>query len=387
MLDRVILLILDSLGIGELPDASEYGDGGSNTLGNIIKAIGGLNLPNLEALGLGLIDGVEGLRKVENPLASYGRMAELSKGKDTAGGHWELSGLVLDRPFPTYPDGFPEEIMNRFKEETGLEVLGNKPASGTEIIKELGEEHMRTGKPIVYTSADSVFQIAAHEAIITPGELYDICRKARRILNDYGVGRVIARPFIGQPGSFKRTEGRKDFSIPPTGETILDRFKARGLPVVGIGKVGDIFGHRGFTEEVHTRDNMDGMDKGVAVMKRIDRGLIFITLVDFDMLYGHRNDVQGYARALVDVDKRIPELMGLLKVSDMFIITADHGCDPTTPSTDHSREYVPLLVYGKALKGVNLGTRKTFADVGQTIAEVFGVGRMKWGESFLNQIL
>lgn len=353
----------------------------------MVKALGGLNLPNLEALGLGLIDGVEGLRKVKNPLASYGRMAELSGGKDTVGGHWELSGLVLDRPFPTYPDGFPKEIMDRFKEETGLEVLGNRPASGTEIIKELGEEHMKTGKPIIYTSADSVFQIAAHEAIITPKELYDICRKARRILNDYRVGRVIARPFIGQPGSFKRTERRKDFSIPPTGETILDRLKARGLPVIGVGKVGDIFGHRGFTEEVHTRDNMDGMDKGVAVMKRIDRGLIFITLVDFDMLYGHRNDVQGYAKALVDVDRRLLEFVDMLKERDMFIISADHGCDPTTPSTDHSREYVPLLIYGKALKGVNLGTRKTFADVGQTIAEVFGVGRMRWGVSFLREIV
>ncbi|MBI5286021.1 MAG: phosphopentomutase, partial [Deltaproteobacteria bacterium] len=288
---RVVLLVLDSLGIGELPDAHEYGDEGNDTLGNIIKAVGSLNLPNLEAMGLGHIEGVEGIRTVEGPLASYGRMAEASKGKDTATGHWELAGLVVERPLPTFPNGFPHEIMERFKKETGLDYFGNKAASGTEIIKELGEEHIRTGKPIIYTSADSVFQIAAHEEVIPVERLYEICQKARRILDDYGVGRVIARPFIGQPGSFKRTERRKDFSIAPPGETVLDRLKANGLPVVGIGKVGDIFGYRGLTEEIHARDNMDGVDKTIDVMKGLDRGLVFTTLVDLDMLYGHRNDV------------------------------------------------------------------------------------------------
>lgn len=384
---RITLLTLDSVGIGELPDAKDYKDEGSNTLSNIIKTVGRLNLPNLEAMGLGLIQGVKGLEKVKNPTASYGRMAEASKGKDTAIGHWEIAGLIIDKPLPTFPDGFPKEIMDRFKKETGLAYLGNKAASGTEIIKELGEEHIRTGKPIIYTSADSVFQIAAHEDVIPPDRLYELCRAARNIADAYNIGRVIARPFTGDRGSFKRTERRKDFSMAPPGETILDKLTAKDISVVGIGKIGDIYGHRGLTEEIHTSNNMNGVDKTIETMERIDKGLIFTNLVDFDMLYGHRNDATGYANALEEVDKRIPEILTLLNDQDMLIITADHGCDPTTSSTDHSREYVPLLVYGKKLRtGIDLGTRKTFADVGQTIAHIFNVKKIRNGDSFLDSI-
>ncbi|MBI5328414.1 MAG: phosphopentomutase [Deltaproteobacteria bacterium] len=387
-MDRVVLLILDSVGIGELPDAKDYKDKGSNTLGNIIKTLGGIAMPNLEAMGMGLIQGVEGLKKFSNPIASYGRMAEASQGKDTSTGHWEITGLVLDKPFPTYPNGFPKEIMNRFKKATGLDYLGNRAASGTEIIKELGEEHIKTGKPIVYTSADSVFQIAAHEDIIPVARLYEICKIARKIVNKYNIGRVIARPFAGGKGSFKRSEHRKDFSLTPTGETILDKLKESGFPVIGIGKIGDIYGHRGLTQEIHTKNNMDGVNKTIDAIRKIKKGLIFTNLVDFDMLYGHRNDAIGYAKALEEVDKRIPDMLNLLTDGDMLIITADHGCDPTTPSTDHSREYVPLLVYGKKLKpGINLGTRKTFADAGQTIAEALEVGRINNGSSFLQKII
>ncbi len=378
---------MDSLGIGELPDAKEYKDEGSNTLGNIIKALGGFALPNLEAMGLGLIKGVEGLQKPKNPIASFGRMAEASKGKDTAAGHWEIAGVILDNPLPTYPNGFPKEIVESFKTETGLDYLGNKAASGTEIIKELGDEHIKTGKPIIYTSADSVFQIAAHEDVIPVDRLYEICEITRNIADKYNIGRVIARPFTGNKGAFKRTERRKDFSVAPPEETVLDRLKAKGISVIGIGKIGDIYGHRGLTEEIHTKDNMDGVDKTIEAVKKIKNGLIFTNLVDFDMLYGHRNDVKGYAKALLQVDKRISEILKSLTGSDMLIITADHGCDPTTLSTDHSREYVPLIVYGKKLKpGVNLGTRKTFADVGQTIAEVFNAGRVRNGSSFLKEV-
>lgn len=398
MINRIILLILDSLGIGELPDAKEYKDEGSNTLVNIIKALllspstrgikgEGFTLPNLEAMGLGLIQGIEGLKKAKTPIASFGRMAEASKGKDTAIGHWEIAGLIIDKPLPTYPNGFPKEILDRFKKETGLDYLGNKAASGTEIIKELGEEHITSGKPIIYTSADSVFQIAAHEDIISADRLYEICKITRNIADEYNIGRVIARPFTGDKGSFQRTEHRKDFSMPPPEETVLDRLKSKGFPVIGIGKIGDIYGHRGLTQEIHTKNNMDGIDEIIKALNKTNNGLIFTNLVDFDMLYGHRNDVKGYANALIEVDKRIPEIIASLDDKDMLIITADHGCDPTTPSTDHSREYVPLLVYGKKLKaGINLGTRKTFADVGQTIAGVFNISRMKNGTSFLKAV-
>ncbi|MBI5892369.1 MAG: phosphopentomutase [Deltaproteobacteria bacterium] len=387
-MNRVIIIVLDSLGIGELPDANEYGDAGSNTLGNIAKTVKGFNLPNLEMMGIGNINGIEGLKKAKNPIASYAKMTEASKGKDTATGHWEMAGIILDKPFPTYPNGFPEEIMKRFKMATGMDYLGNIPASGTEIIIKLGQEHIKTKKPIVYTSQDSVFQIAAHKDIIPIDKLYEICKITRKILDDYDICRVIARPFEGAPGAFKRTEQRKDFSIAPTEETILDKLKARGFPVIGIGKIGDIYGHRGLTQEIHTKNNADSVDKTLDAMKQIDTGLLFTNLVDFDMLYGHRNDASGYARALQDFDVRLPQIMGLLKDDDMLIITADHGCDPTTPSTDHSREYAPLLVYGKKLKtGINLGTRKTFADIGQTIADIFKIEKMQNGESFLKELL
>lgn len=387
IITRIIIIVPDSLGIGELPDADEYGDKGSNTLGNIKRCVDGFNIPNLESLGIGNIENVTGFKKTSSPLASYGRMMEASKAKDTASGHWEIAGIILDKPFSTYPDGFSEDIMKRFKVETGLDYLGNAAASGTEIIQKLGEEHIKTGKPIIYTSADSVFQIAAHEDVIPVERLYGICEAARRIADDFKILRVIARPFAGTAPSFKRTKRRKDFSIAPIEETVLDKIKAKGFPVAGIGKIGDIYGHRGITEEIHTENDMDGINKTVDVMKRLKTGLIFTNLVDFDMLYGHRNDAKGYAHALMEFDARLPEVMGLLKESDMLIITADHGCDPTTPSTDHSREYVPLIVYGKRLKGMNsLGTRKTFADIGQTIAEVFGLEKIKNGRSFLGEL-
>jgi phosphopentomutase len=360
----------------------------TRSIDNLAGAVGGLELENLASFGLGLIEGVRSIRRHPAPIACYGRMKEVSSGKDTSTGHWEMACLVTEKPLATFPDGFPPEIMERFTRETGYGWLHAKPASGTEIIKELGEAHLSTGRLIVYTSADSVFQIAAHEEKLPLEELYRVCRIARCFLNEYNVGRVIARPFVGRPGTFKRTERRKDFSIEPPGETLLDRLKTKGLPVAAVGKIGDIFGHRGFTEELHTVDNMDVFEKTIEAMKRLREGLIFANLVDFDMLYGHRNDCPGYARALEAVDRKIPEVAGDLGEEDMFIITADHGCDPTTPSTDHSREYVPLLVYGRALKkGVDLGTRQSFADLGQTLAEVFGVGPLARGSSFLSSVL
>lgn len=391
---RAVIIVMDSLGIGELPDAADYNDTGSHTLDNLAGAVGGvggvggLELENLSSFGLGLIEGVSSIRRHPAPIACYGRMREVSSGKDTLTGHWEMTGLVTERPLATFPDGFPPEIMERFSIETGYGWLHARAASGTEIIKELGEAHLSTGKLIVYTSADSVFQIAAHEEKLPVEELYRVCRITRRFLNDYNVGRVIARPFRGKPGGFKRTVRRKDFSIEPPGETLLDRLKKKGLPVTAIGKIGDIFGHRGFTDEVHTVDNMDVFDKTIEAMERKSEGLVFANLVDFDMLYGHRNDCEGYARALKEADGRIPEVIGRLSKGDALIITADHGCDPTTPSTDHSREYVPLLVYGSSFKkGVDLGTRRSFADLGQTLAEAFGVGPLPAGSSFLSSIL
>jgi phosphopentomutase len=388
---KVVLIILDACGIGELPDAHLYQDEGSNTIVNTARAVGGLKLPNLEKLGLGNIEPILGVNPQADALGNYGKMAELSAGKDSTSGHWEIMGLVLEKPFPVYPHGFPPEIIEPFEKAIGSQVLGNKPASGTEIIKELGEEHMRTHRPIVYTSADSVFQIAAHEEIIPVNKLYEMCMKARKILSagsigtgEHGVARVIARPFVGKPGSFKRTERRKDFSLPPPEETILDMLKKNGIPVIGIGKIEDLFAGHGLTESIHTKNNSDGMDKLVEAIKKSERGLLFINLVDFDMLWGHRNDAQGFAAGLEDFDLRLPEVLNLLRPDDPLVITADHGCDPTTPSTDHSREYVPLLVYGKSIKeGVNLGTRKSFSDVGKTIAEIFGVGGTRNGESFL----
>jgi phosphopentomutase len=388
MMKRVILIILDACGIGELPDAHMYRDEGSNTIVNTAKEVGGLRMPNSEKLGLGNIDQILGLNLQREAQANYGKMAELSAGKDSTSGHWEIMGLVLEKPFPVYPQGFPPEIIRPFEKAMNSKVLGNKPASGTEIIKELGEEHLRSGHPIVYTSADSVFQIAAHEEIIPVENLYEMCMKARKILTGkHGVARVIARPFVGEPGSFKRTERRKDFSLPPLEKTVLDILKKNGVPVIGIGKIEDLFAGCGLTESIHTKNNSDGMDKLVEAMRKFQKGLLFINLVDFDMLWGHRNNSQAFASGLEEFDRRLPEVLSLLKSDDLLIITADHGCDPTTPSTDHSREYGPLLVYGKSIKNnVNLGTRKSFSDVGKTIAEIFKVSGTKNGESFLKDL-
>ncbi|MGB2697662.1 MAG: phosphopentomutase [Candidatus Zixiibacteriota bacterium] len=385
---RTILIVLDSCGIGELPDAFKYGDQGSNTIVNTAEKVGGLKLPNLEKLGLGNIQDIPGVASQKNPLASFGKMAEVSPGKDSTTGHWEMAGLILDKPFPVYPNGFPEEIIDKFEKAAGCEILWNKPASGTEIIQKLGEEHIRTGKPIVYTSADSVFQIAAHQEVIPVEKLYDMCEKAREILKgEHGVGRVIARPFTGKPDSFKRTEKRKDFSLPPPGKTILDIMRESGYEVVGMGKIEQLFAGKGLTQSFHTKNNMDGVDKLTEAMQKEIKGLIFINLIDFDMLWGHRNNYRDFAGGLEDFDCRLPEVMNLLKKDDLLIITADHGCDPTMPSTDHSREYVPLLVYGKGIKGgINLGIRRCFCDVAKTLAEIFNVKGIENGQSFWKEI-
>lgn len=390
----VILLILDSVGIGQMPDAHLYGDVGSDTLRNTAKAVGGLNLPYLASLGLGNLaeafgEPILGVPAVSVPPAAYGRMAEKSPGKDTTTGHWEIAGIVLDKPFPTYPHGFPPEVIRPFERAIGTKILGNKPASGTEIINELGEEHLRTGYPIVYTSADSVFQIAAHEDIIPVSRLYEICGIARSILTgEHGVGRVIARPFIGAKGNFTRTERRKDFSMEPPSKTLLDYVKDRGMDVIGVGKIEDIFAFRGLTRSDHTGNNEDTMKSVIKFVKEDTQGLIIANLIDFDMLYGHRNDPKGYAHALEKVDGMIRELEGSLKEGDVIAVTADHGCDPTTPSTDHSREYVPLLVYGRPIEqGVFLGTRSSFADLGSTIAELLGIKTDLAGKSFKKRIM
>lgn len=386
---RVLLLVMDSVGVGELPDAGAYGDTGSNTLGNTAEALGGLSLPNLGRLGLGNIVGIAGTPPAAAPAAAYGRMAERSAGKDTTTGHWEMAGLILEQPFPVYPNGFPQDLIELYEKKIGRRVLGNKAASGTEIIKELGAEHMETGYPIVYTSADSVFQIAAHEEIIPIEELYAMCRVAREMLaGRHAVGRVIARPFLGEPGSFWRTVRRHDYSLKPPGKTVLHLLVENNIEVTAVGKINDIFAGEGISRVVASTSNAEGMDRTLALLLNDSpgRGLIFTNLVDFDMLYGHRNDPVGYGAALVELDRRIPELLEAMGEADLLIITADHGCDPTTPSTDHSREYVPLLVYGKAVKaGVNLGTRETFADVAATVADVFGLQTAN-GNSFWPEI-
>lgn len=385
---RVILIVLDSVGVGALPDAAEYGDEGSNTLGNTARAVGGLHLPHLGALGLGNILPVAGVPPAPHPEGAYGRMAEQSRGKDTTVGHWELAGLISPRPLPTYPNGFPQELVREFERRIGRPVLGNYPASGTVIIEQLGEEHLRTGRPILYTSADSVFQVAAHEEVIPLPELYRICEIAREMLQgEHAVGRVIARPFVGKPGHFIRTANRRDWSLPPPAETVLDRLTASGRSVLAVGKIEDIFAGRGITRAEHTRDNMDSVDKTLMLMSRHKAGLIFANLVDFDMRWGHRNDPQGYARGLEEFDARLPEIRAAMRPDDLLILTADHGCDPTTPSTDHSREYVPLLVWGPRVRpGVDLGTRATFADVAATIAEAFGLAPWPVGRSFLPEV-
>ena len=384
---RVTWIVLDSVGIGEMPDAAAYGDAGSDTLGNIARRRT-LHLPNLAKLGLGNIKPLPHVDPAEHPSAAYGRCALASPGKDTTTGHWEMVGIHLAKPFPLYPHGFPREIMDEFERRIGRGTLGNCAASGTEIIQKLGEEHMRTGKPIVYTSADSVFQVAAHEEVIPLWELYKICETAREILRGpYEVGRVIARPFVGQPGAFKRTPNRHDYAVPPPQGMLLDQLEAMRVRVFSVGKIFDVFLGRGIEDQEKTKDNADGMAKTLAALDEVSEGLIFTNLVDFDQLYGHRNDVEGYAEALEQFDAWLPSFLAKLSDKDLLIITADHGCDPTTPSTDHSREYVPLLVYRpRKQQGVNLGLRATLSDIGQTVAENFGT-KISEGTSFLGAII
>ncbi len=384
--ERIILIVLDSVGIGAMPDAAEWGDEGSDTLGHV-AASRPLKIPNLLRLGIANIRAVPHLQPPAQPEGCYGRAALLSPGKDTTTGHWEMAGIILKKPFPIYKHGFPPEVIERFEKAIGRKVLGNYPASGTEIIKELGEEHMKTGRPIVYTSADSVFQIAAHEEVIPVEELYRMCEIARRQLDGaHQVGRVIARPFTGVPGNFKRTERRKDYAIEPPEPTVLDRLLERGVSTFGVGKIHDIFCGQGLAGYVKMKGNADGLKKTMEAMKTQAAGLIFTNLVDFDMLYGHRNDVEGYARALEEADDGLGQIMELLKEGDLLLVTADHGCDPGFPGTDHTREYAPVLAYGRRTKrGINLGTRSTLADIGQSIAENFDV-RMPNGKSFLKEI-
>lgn len=386
MFKRVFWIVMDSVGIGALPDAERYGDAGSDTLGNIARAEGGLTLPTLEKLGLGCIEPLAGMARAEKPLASYGKMAELSLGKDTTSGHWEMAGVPLFRAFPTYPNGFPDEVIDKFRAVTGRDVLGNCVASGTVIIEELGAEHMRTGSPIVYTSADSVFQIAAHEEVIPLEELYRMCRLAREevCVGDHAVGRIIARPFIGEVGAFKRTSNRHDYSLEPPAPTLLDELKERGYDVIGIGKIGDIFAHRGLTEVITTKSNEHGMDETILMARTWNgQGLVMTNLVEFDSLYGHRNDAAGYKRALESFDSQLAVLLDALTEEDMLLVTADHGCDPTTVSTDHSREYVPVLAYCKGKDGADLGVRETFADLAATVKENFALEKGTYGTSFL----
>ncbi len=390
---RAIVIVLDSVGIGELPDASSYGDQGSNTVGNIAKRVP-LKLPTLRSLGLDRIaaigDAAAGTPGSDFNLSpgGFGRMAEASAGKDSVTGHWEMMGIVLDRAFPTFPNGFSADIIAELSRQTGRGVLGNKAASGTEILDELGAEHMRTGALIVYTSADSVFQIAAHEDVVPIPELYRACEIAYKLVGEgLGVGRVIARPFVGTPGRFRRTANRHDYALPPSGETLLDRVKAASLPVVAIGKIEDLFAGRGITHAIHTASDDEGMNHVEQQMAVVEGGFIFTNLVDCDTQYGHRNDVEGYARNLERFDVRLAKVLPLLRDDDCLIVTADHGNDPTTPTTDHAREYVPLIVTGRHVRaGADLGTRETFADLGQTLAEIFGVGRLAHGTSFLSEI-
>jgi phosphopentomutase len=391
--DRVILVVMDSVGCGAAPDAGKYGDEGANTLGNLSSHQGGLTLPHLQELGLGSLTTILGVPPVARPQGAVGKMREASAGKDTTTGHWEMAGLQVSTPFPVYPNGFPQEMIDAFSKEIGRGVLGNKPASGTTILDELGPEHMKTGAVIVYTSADSVFQIAAHEEVVPLDELYRICEIARRYCDALPIARVIARPFVGQPGSFKRTYNRRDYSMPPPAPTVLNAIADAGLPVVGIGKIHDIFAGSGITENLHTEGNADGCRQTIAQMERVERGLIFTNLVDFDMLYGHRRDPAGYARALGELDGFVPEMRQRLGPRDLLIFTADHGNDPTFHGTDHTREYVPLLAVSRKTEratapGANdLGTRLGFFDIGQTLADAFGLPPRPRGISFLSSVI
>ncbi|MBD3381335.1 MAG: phosphopentomutase [candidate division Zixibacteria bacterium] len=383
---RIILLILDACGVGALPDAFRYGDAGANTIANTSEKAGGLNLPNLAELGLGNIVRIRGVHPADNPKAYYGRMVEKSAGKDSTVGHWEIAGIIMDKPFPVFPTGFPADLIARFELSSGFEVIGNRPASGTQIIAELGDQHRETGKLIVYTSADSVFQIAAHIDVVPLEKLYHVCRIARDMLSgEWGVSRVIARPFEGESGNYVRTADRRDFSLPPPSDTVLDKLTATDHNVIGIGKIEDLFCSRGLTESYHTKDNLHGVELTLDQLKQTDTGLIFINLVDFDMLWGHRNDYKGFARGLEEFDKRLPEILDALSDDDLLIMTSDHGCDPTMESTDHSREYVPLLVFSPVLKKAkSLGIRETFADVAETICQNFNLQPFNSGAGFLD---
>ena len=383
---RVFLIVLDSLGVGEMPDAAAFGDKDCNTLKRISTSPE-FCIDNLFKMGLGNIDGVNFLKKAELPSAAFARMTELSAGKDTTIGHWEIAGVVSDSPMPTYPDGFPSEILDEFSKKTGRGVLCNKPYSGTKVIADYGEEHIKTGDLIVYTSADSVFQIAAHEDIVPPETLYEYCRMAREILvGDHAVGRVIARPFVGNYPDFTRTSNRHDFSVEPPKETLLDAIKSANKTVYAVGKIFDIFAGKGVTQKVFTTSNLDGIEKTLKALDTDFNGLCFINLVDFDMLYGHRQDINGYAKALTEFDRYLPEITTKMRDDDILVITADHGCDPGDDSTDHTREYTPLIVYGKSVKPINLGTRKTFADIAATVADYLDVDFKCDGESFLDII-
>ena len=374
---RILLLVCDSFGVGEAPDAANYGDSGADTIGNTARAVGGLGAPNLAALGLGLLTEAPGLEPRADPGTAHGKMRERSAGKDTTTGHWEVAGLIVERPFPLYPEGFPPEVIEPFERAIGRGVLGNRPASGTEIIAELGEDHVRSAKPIVYTSGDSVFQIATHKDVVPLDELYEWCRVARDILDgEHRVGRVIARPFVGEPGSFTRTHERRDYSVEPFGPTYLDVIEGSGVPVYGVGKIPDIFANRGLTESEHTESNMHGVDVTIDYLKRGEHLLVVTNLVDFDTKYGHRNDPQGYSRCVEEFDGRLPDLIEAVGTDGLLFLTGDHGCDPTDESTDHTREYTPVLVAGGALgeRGpLDVGVRDTFADLGATVADMFGV--------------
>lgn len=383
---RLFLIVLDSVGIGALPDAEKFGDAGADTMGHISRS-DKFNIPNLLSLGLGNIEGLEYLGKVQSPSAAHGKCAETSMGKDTTIGHWEIAGVISENPLPTYPNGFPDDVIEAFENAAGRKTLCNKPYSGTEVIKDFGEEHLRTGALIVYTSADSVFQIAAHEDIVPVETLYEYCRAARKILcGKHSVGRVIARPFKGEAGNFVRTADRKDFSLEPYGTTMLDELKESGFDVISVGKISDIFAGRGITKAVNSHGNAECMEASMALSREQFNGLCFINLVDFDMKYGHRNDADGYAAALSAFDAWLPDLMANMNGEDIIIITADHGCDPGDVSTDHTREYTPLLVWGKNIVPAPLGTRKTFADIAATVEEFFGVKGKVAGESFYSLI-
>lgn len=385
---RVFLIVLDSFGIGYEPDADDFGDRGANTLKTIMQSEQ-FRVPTMESLGLFAIDGTPEGEVPEKLLGSYGRLQEQSRGKDTTVGHWEIAGLISERPLPVYPDGFPEEVIREFEEKTGRKVLCNKPYSGTEVIARYGEEHLKTGALIVYTSADSVFQIAAHEDLVPPEQLYEYCRIAREILQgEHGVGRVIARPFTGTPGNFVRTPRRHDFSLDPPQDTMLDLLQRHGFRTISVGKINDIFAGKGIDESHPTKGNGDGMKKTMEIAGTEFEGLCFTNLVDFDMLYGHRNDIDGYAAAATEFDRWLPGFMEQMRSGDILMITADHGCDPGYPGTDHTREYIPFLVYGKDIReGVNLGTRRTFSDIAATILDLFGIGQGTSGKSFKDQIL